>query len=107
MRYGNCLLGSLIIFLSKKKRKKNPKIVLRFRPESLIPHFMVKSNDQLYHYKLDKDILPWPFCYLIFQGSFQTLELEKEFLFMNEKNKIIWILSISLFLGTLLAVYIN
>lgn len=107
MQYGNCLLGSCVILLNKKKRKKKSKILFRFRPESYVPHFMVKSENQLYHYKLEKNILPWPFCYLIFKGSFQVLDEEKEFLFVNQKGKILWVLSISFFLGILLTIIIN
>lgn len=68
---------------------------------------MVKSENQLYHYKLEKNILSWPFCYLIFKGNFQVLDEEKEFLFTNQNAKIIWTLSISLFLGILLVLFIN
>ena len=104
MQYGNCLLGSFIILLNKKKKSK---IILRFRPESYVPHFMVKSENQLYHYKLEKNILPWPFCYLIFKGNFQVLDEQKEFLFTNQNAKITWTLSISLLLGTLLVLLIK
>ena len=107
MQYGNCLLVSCVILLNKKKRKKKSKVVLRFRPESYTPHFMVKSENQLYHYKLEKNILSWPFCYLIFKGNFQVLDEEKEFLFTNQNAKIIWTLSISLFLVILLVLFIN
>jgi hypothetical protein len=107
MIYGNCLLGSIAIILNRKKRKKKSKLITRFRPDSYVPHFMVKSDDKLYHYKFNKNILPWPFCYLIFHGSFQVVEAEKEILFINQKGTLIWALSISLFLGILLAIYVN
>ena len=107
MQYGNCLLGACVLFLNKMKRKKSPKIIMRFRPESSVPHFMVKSNDQLYHYKLDRNVLFWPFCYMIFKGSFQTIEAEKEYLFMNKTAKMQWALSISLALGLLFSFFIN
>jgi hypothetical protein len=105
MRYGNCLTGALFLFYAKRKNK--PKMLFGFRPESFVPHFMVETKDVLFHYKVEKNILPWPLCYLIFQGSFQALGLEKGSVFMNQNKKLLWILSISLILGILLAIWIE
>ena len=105
MKYGNCLIGACVLLFKRKTKK--PKIILRFRPESCVPHFMVKTINRLYHYKLEKNILPWPFCYLIFQGSFQPLNLEKEILFINQKNAMKWIFSLSFILGIIFCIFIN
>jgi hypothetical protein len=79
MKYGNCLIGSL--FLLFKERKNNPKFILRYRTGTNFPHFMVKTNNYLHHYKVDKDILPWPLCYIIFQGSYQKVPLSDEYVY--------------------------
>jgi hypothetical protein len=79
--YGNCFLGSLILFW--KKRKYNPKIIIGFRPGTVVPHFIVKTQKYFYHYRTEKDILPWPFCYLVFKGSFQVLKNEKLYVFQK------------------------
>jgi hypothetical protein len=105
MQYGNCLFGALLLVWTKRKEK--PKFVLRFRPESFVPHFMVLTEKELHHYKLDKNIFFWPFCYVLFKGSFQTLDKEKEPLFVNEKAKLNWILSISLLAGIVFAFYFS
>lgn len=103
MRYGNCLIGALFLFW--KKRKKNPKIKVKVRPGTIIPHFMIRDKKALYHYKLDKDVLPWPLCYLVFKGSFQRLKPEKEYLFeMNKQHKNNLILFISFLFGIVFAV---
>ena len=76
MKYGNCLTGA--IFLLWKERFNNPKFVMKYRIGTKVPHFMVRTKNQLTHYKVDRDLLPWPLCYLIFQGSFQSLPLSEE-----------------------------
>lgn len=34
---------------------------------------MVKSDSGLHHYRVSKEILPWPLCYIVFRGRFQTV----------------------------------
>jgi len=77
LKYGNCLTGALLLLWTK--RKQNPKLILRTRPRTMVPHFMVKSTSGIHHYKTEKDILPWPLCYLLFKGSFQTVQTEEDF----------------------------
>jgi hypothetical protein len=79
MKYGNCLFGALVLLYTE--RSNNPKFIVRVRPQTYTPHFMVRSKTGLHHYKLNKDVLPFPLCYLIFAGEFQTLDLDKEELF--------------------------
>jgi hypothetical protein len=82
MRYGNCLTGAAILMW--KERNNNPRFMLKTRPGTKVPHFMVKSDHGLHHYKVSKDIFPWPLCYLVFQGRFQTVPNGEETDF--EKN---------------------
>ena len=42
------------------------------------PHFMVKSESGLHHYRMTREMLPWPLCYLLFQGRFQTVPSGEE-----------------------------
>jgi hypothetical protein len=76
MKYGNCLIGALVLLY--KERYNNPKFIIRSRPQTLIPHFMVCSNTGLHHYKTKKDLLPFPFCYFVFCGEFKTLKIDGE-----------------------------
>jgi hypothetical protein len=71
MNYGNCLVCAFFIYF--KERHNNPKFILTNRPGTLVPHFMVRSTTGFHHYKTVKDILPFPFCYLLFKGEFQTI----------------------------------
>lgn len=84
MKYGNCLLGALILLWIE--RKNNPQFLLRVRPQTITPHFMVKTKDELIHYRVVKDILPWPLQYLVFEGEFQKLPHNQEYLFNKLKN---------------------
>lgn len=76
MQYGNCLTGAL--FLLWKERKNKPKLILRRRIGTRVPHFMVKSKEKLHHYKVEKDLFPWPFCYMMFKGKFETVNISEE-----------------------------
>lgn len=49
MRYGNCLTGAAILMW--KERNNNPRFMLKTRPGTKVPHFMVKSDEGLHHYK--------------------------------------------------------
>lgn len=71
IKYGNCLAGALFLFW--KERNNSPTLLLRARPGTKIPHFMVKSSNGLHHYRVSKEILPWPLCYIVFRGRFQTV----------------------------------
>lgn len=88
MRYGNCLFGSFVLLWTE--RKNNPRLIVRYRPQTRVPHFMVITRDNLYHYKIIKNVLPWPLCYIIFMGEFQKLEHNQEQLF----QKAMWMKSL-------------
>jgi hypothetical protein len=85
MKYGNCLLGALVLLW--RERKNNPKFIMKYRMGTRVPHFMVQTSEQLHHYKVNKDILPWPLCYVVFRGEFQTINSsETENFTKHEKN---------------------
>ena len=75
MKYGNCLCGALLLIWTERKNK--PKFIMKYRPGTSVPHFMVRTKDKLHHYNLEKNILLWPFCYLIFKGQFQTVNISE------------------------------
>ena len=75
MKYGNCIIGAVILLWTK--RHEDAELVFKNRIGSIVPHFMVKTKHQVYHYKTEKDILPWPLCYILFQGSFHSVSLNK------------------------------
>lgn len=77
MRYGNCLIGALVLLY--KERHNTPIFIMKYRPGTLVPHFMVRTSDnKLHHYNTVKDILFWPLCYLLFQGQFQSVNISEE-----------------------------
>lgn len=76
MTYGNCLVGAIALMWIERSRR--PRFILRRRPGTSVPHFMVLSETGLHHYRVRKDILPWPLCYLLFQGRFQTVQSGEE-----------------------------
>jgi len=77
MRYGNCFLGAF--FLRIKYHRKNARFIYRYRPNTWVPHLMVQTNDAIHHYRVKKDLLPWPFCYLVFEGQFETVNTTRDF----------------------------
>jgi hypothetical protein len=66
MKYGNCLIGLLIIMFTTKERGK----IITMRNDRFCPHYLYKTKNYIHHYKLKKDILPFPLCYLLFEGEF-------------------------------------
>jgi hypothetical protein len=83
MKYGNCLTGAA--FLMWRERNNDPRFILKIRPGTKVPHFMVKSGNGLHHYRVSKEILPWPLCYIVFQGRFQTVTPNEEETFDKRK----------------------
>lgn len=71
MRYGNCLSGALVILW--RERRNNPRFLIKWRPGTCVPHFMVLTEGGLHHFRTQRDLLPWPLCYLLFEGDFQTV----------------------------------
>jgi hypothetical protein len=47
---------------------------------------MVKSRNGLHHYRVSKEILPWPMCYMVFQGRFQTVVPNEEETFDKRRS---------------------
>jgi hypothetical protein len=76
MKYGNCLVGALALLWIQKR--KNPRFILRCRPNTKVPHFMIRTDEGLHHYRVVSEILPWPLCYIVFKGEFQLVPYDKE-----------------------------
>jgi hypothetical protein len=77
MKYGNCLTGAALLMWTK--RRENPRLLLKTRPGTKVPHFMVRSDTGVHHYRTERDFLPWPLCYVVFEGRFQTVQTEEEY----------------------------
>lgn len=73
--YGNCLFCALVLMW--KERKNSPKFIMKYRPGTSIPHFMVRTKDKLHHFNAEKNIWPWPFHHLCFKGQFQTVNISE------------------------------
>ena len=67
MPYGNCLIGLLVIIA--RLHRKGQIIVLR-NNDCWVPHLMYLVDETYYHYKLERDVMPHPLCYLVFKGRF-------------------------------------
>lgn len=57
------------------------------RPNSYVPHWMVRTDDGYYHFRVTKDLLPWPLCYLIFRGEFEYVAKEDFAMYYSYKVK--------------------
>lgn len=102
MKYGNCLCGAVRIMW--EERNNRPGLILRVRPGSLVPHFMIRTKEGLRHYRVVRDLFPWPLCYLLFEGRFQTLHLDDERDYvMSRESKVNIILFVSFISGILFA----
>ena len=66
-----------------RERYNSPKFIMKYRPGTSVPHFMVRTKDQLHHFKADKNLLPWPFNHVFFEGQFQTIHISEA----DEYNK--------------------
>ena len=66
MRYGNCLIGVLVLFAHFPKGK----LVFRWSKTCFFPHIGLLVNNKVYHYRVKKDILPFPFYWVVFEGKF-------------------------------------
>lgn len=66
--YGNCFINGLYLWY---KLKFNGILVIRTRPGTLIPHLMIKVEDGLWHFRVEKNILPVPFHVLWFKGRYE------------------------------------
>lgn len=74
--YGNCLVCALVLMW--RERKHNPKFIMKYRPGTSVPHFMVRTKDKLHHFNAEKNIWPWPFHHVLFIGQFQTVNISEE-----------------------------
>jgi hypothetical protein len=68
MKYGNCLIGVIILRLTRGPGK----VILRKQKGTIIPHLMFQTKDgRLFHYKKVRDLLPGQFTILWFEGKFE------------------------------------
>jgi hypothetical protein len=65
---GNCFVNGMYLWY-KLKFRGIP--VIRTRPGTLIPHLMIKEKDGLWHFRVEKNILPAPFHILWFKGRYE------------------------------------
>ena len=73
--YGNCLVCAF--YLMWRERKNSPQFIMKYRPGTYVPHFMVRTKDKLHHFNTVRDILFWPLCYVLFKGEFQTVNISE------------------------------
>lgn len=71
MRYGNCLLGLLYIMVAHRFRGH---IIVRWSRHCWAPHLLYKTAKGLSHFRTVRDLLPWPFSPLWFEGRIESTE---------------------------------
>ena len=69
--FGNCFLGAIWLMVSLRSLRIKTAWLGRW-----IPHFYVVAKDGSFrHFRLVRDVLPFPFYFLCFYGSFvRTIE---------------------------------
>jgi hypothetical protein len=68
IKYGNCLLGIIILALTKGPGK----VIFKKQKGTRIPHLMYQtSSGELWHYKKVRDILPGQLTIFWFEGKFE------------------------------------
>lgn len=69
MIFGNCLFCAFVLWI-----RYGGKIIMSYRPNTYVPHWMVVDrNGLLRHFKVVRNVMPWPLCYVIFMGKFEAL----------------------------------
>ncbi len=77
MKYGNCLVGALILMLRFRTwRIYKIKTTKPDGTPSGWPHFIVKTKDGYWHYKKIQWLLPHPFTFLLFKGKFEQYGID-------------------------------
>jgi hypothetical protein len=67
---GNCLIGALVLMVRLRSLR-----VRAMRSQCGLPHFYVLDRrGRGYHFRLVRDFLPPPFCFLLFLGRFAELK---------------------------------
>ena len=85
MKYGNCLIGVLCIAV---KHDFQGKFIVIKSKRQFVPHFMWLSHDGCaYDYSVYYDILPWPFCYVLYKGQYAKLNKAKTMKYLKSYNK--------------------
>lgn len=75
---GNCLLGA--VWLMVRHRSFCLRASWRGRT---VPHFFVRVGESWWHFRLVRDVLPHPLCYLWFRGRFDSIS-NKSFLKLHK-----------------------
>lgn len=69
MAFGNCLFCAVVLWL-----RYGGKIIMSYRPGTRVPHWMVVDRTGLLrHFRVVRNIMPWPLCYVVFLGRFEAL----------------------------------
>ena len=70
MTYGNCFLGAIILMAQKRTFK----LRIHRRHKWDLPHFYIKDKEGVrWYYGVDKDILPYPWGFIIYKGNFRPM----------------------------------
>lgn len=65
--WGNCFVNGFIFHL----RNPGGKLRIKTRENSIVPHLIIDYGDHLCHFRVIKNILPWPLSYFFFKGRYE------------------------------------
>ena len=75
MKYGNCLIGALLLawWLGSWRITTTRGTIRPDGRRSWVPHFLVEDrHGTVWHYKRVRDLLPYPFCFFLFEGQVEV-----------------------------------
>jgi len=73
LRYGNCLIGLVLIATALLLQGRGGRIIVRWNKRCWAPHLLYETAEGTYHFRTDRDVLPWPYCPLWFVGQVELI----------------------------------
>lgn len=68
--WGNCFINGLYLWFRLGFRGIP---VIKTRPGTLIPHLMIKQENCMWHFRVEKNILPSPCHVFVFKGIYEKI----------------------------------
>jgi hypothetical protein len=72
-RYGNCLIGLIVIATVLCLQGRGGRVIMRWSSQCWAPHLLYRTTEGTYHFRTERDLLPWPLCPLWFAGRIEKV----------------------------------